>query len=108
MSVKAFLLGGYEVGFTTSDSQYFPVDGAKLSYFDAGTGGTAYEKRIANLNGSATVWWLRSPNTIYTYYAWLVNSIGNCSSNYCLSSYGLRPALILPYDFKFTSGQIAA
>ena len=35
LSVKAFLLSGYEVGFTTSDSIYFPVDGAKLDYFTA-------------------------------------------------------------------------
>lgn len=29
---KIFLLSGYEIGFTTSDNSYFPVDGAKLSY----------------------------------------------------------------------------
>ena len=48
LSVKAFLLGGYEVGFTTSDSQYFPNDGAKLSYFDAGTGSTALSSELRN------------------------------------------------------------
>ena len=32
---KIFLLSGYEIGFTTSDNPYFPVDGAKLSYFEA-------------------------------------------------------------------------
>lgn len=50
---KIFLLSGYEIGFTTSDSQYFPQDGAKLSYFEPGTGTSANNKRIANLNGSA-------------------------------------------------------
>ena len=34
LSCKIFLLSGYEVGFTTSDNPYFPVDGAKLSYFE--------------------------------------------------------------------------
>ena len=104
-----FPLGGYEVGFSTSDDKYFPVDGAKLSYFDAGTGATAKNKRIAKLNGSATGWWLLSPGTDYTNdYAWIVNSNGNCVRTSCTYSHGIRPALILPYDFKFTSDQIAA
>ena len=63
LSCKVFLLSGYEVGWTTSDNSYFPVDGAKLSYFESGTGSSANNKRIAKLNGSATRWWLRSPNT---------------------------------------------
>ena len=66
---KIFLLSGYEIGFTTSDNSYFPVDGAKLSYFEAGTGSSALNKRIAYLNGSAADWWLRSPNT---------NNTNNC------------------------------
>ena len=49
LSTKIFLLSGYEVGFTTSDNSYFPVDGAKLSYFESGTGSSALNKRIANL-----------------------------------------------------------
>lgn len=49
---KIFLLSGYEIGFTTSDNSYFPVDGAKLSYFESGTGSSALNKRIAYLNGS--------------------------------------------------------
>ena len=51
LSCKIFLLSGYEVGWTTSDNQYFPVDGAKLSYFESGTGTPANNKRIAYLNG---------------------------------------------------------
>ena len=108
LSVKAFLLGGYEVGFTTSDNQYFPVDGAKLSYFDAGTGTTANNKRIAKLNGSATYWWLRSPSASGASDAWRVRSNGSYHGISCTYSYGIRPTLILPYDFKFTSDQIAA
>ena len=55
LSCKIFLLSGYEVGFTKSDSSYFPVDGARLAYF------TDANKRIAYLNGAAGSWWLRSP-----------------------------------------------
>ena len=108
LSCKIFLLSGYEVGFRQSDNQYFPQDGAKLSYFEAGTGSSANNKRIAKLNGSATHWWLRSPYTGNTDNAWLVNSNGLYDLGNCANSYGIRPALILPYEFKFTSGQIAA
>lgn len=93
---KIFLLSGYEVGWTTSDYSYFPVDGAKLSYFESGTGTSANNKRIANLNGSAADWWLRSPYTSVAYNVWYVISNGVCSSNSASYSYGIRPALILP------------
>ena len=96
LSAKIFLLSGYEVGWTTSDYSYFPVDGAKLSYFESGTGTSANNKRIANLNGSAAYWWLRSPRTGSTYYVWCVLSDGLCGNYYASNSYGIRPALILP------------
>lgn len=98
---KIFLLSGYEVGWTTSDYSYFPVDGAKLSYFESGTGTSANNKRIANLNGSAAFWWLRSPYTDYTNRVWRVYSDGNYGNNYASSSYGIRPALVLPSNALF-------
>lgn len=96
LSAKIFLLSGYEVGWTTSDYSYFPVDGAKLSYFESGTGTSANNKRIANLNGSAAVWWLRSPYTYGTSSVWCVSTDGYCLSDYASYSGGIRPALILP------------
>lgn len=96
LSCKIFLLGGYELGWTTSNDQYFPVDGAKLSYFTAGTGSAANNKRIANYNGSAAFWWLRSPYTISTGSVWVVSSGGVCDFLFCRTTYGVRPALILP------------
>ena len=100
---KIFLLSGYEVGWTTSDYSYFPVDGAKLSYFESGTGTSANNKRIANLNGSAADWWLRSPYANDTRYVWCVNSNGNCYGNRASNSNGIRPALVLPSNAKFDS-----
>ena len=94
LSAKIFLLSGYEVGWTTSDYSYFPVDGAKLSYFESGTGTSANNKRIANLNGSAANWWLRSPNTNNTNNVWNVNSNGNYNNNNASNSNGIRPALM--------------
>lgn len=96
LSAKIFLLSGYEVGWTTSDYSYFPVDGAKLSYFESGTGTSANNKRIANLNGSAATWWLRSPYTGNTNHVWYVYTSGDCYGNYASYSIGIRPALILP------------
>ena len=93
---KIFLLSGYEIGFTTSDNSYFPVDGAKLSYFEAGTGSSALNKRIAYLNGSAAYWWLRAPSTYYANYVWGVNSDGGYYYSNASNSDGIRPALILP------------
>ena len=93
---KIFLLSGYEIGFTTSDNSYFPVDGAKLSYFEAGTGSSALNKRIAYLNGSAAYWWLRSPGTYGTNLVWFVHSDGDYGGSSASDSFGIRPALILP------------
>lgn len=95
LSCKIFLLSGYEVGFSTSDSSYFPRDGAKLSYFSSGTGSAANNKRIANYNGSATDWWLRSPLTGSTSDVWVVFSSGNCDDWDGYYTYGVRPALVL-------------
>lgn len=92
---KIFLLSGYEIGFTTSDNSYFPVDGAKLSYFESGTGSSALNKRIAYLNGSAAYWWLRSPYTFNTSLVWFVHSSG-CYYYNASNSVGIRPALVLP------------
>lgn len=96
LSCKIFLLSGYEVGWTSSDNQYFPQDGAKLSYFESGTGTSANNKRIAKLNGSAALWWLRSPITYLTNGVWSVYANGDCGVSYASGSYGIRPALILP------------
>lgn len=108
MSAKIFLLSGYEVGWTTSDNGYFPVDGAKLSYFEPGTGSSANNKRIAELNGSAAYWWLRSPRTSSAEGVWRVTGNGNYNSNSAFTLYGIRPAIILQPDFIITDDMLAA
>ena len=98
LSCKIFLLSGYEVGWTSSNNQYFPQDGAKLSYFESGTGTSANNKRIAKLNGSARPWWLRSQNTNYPDDVLLVGTNGSYGSILASYSRGIRPALVLPTD----------
>lgn len=102
LSCKVFLLGGYEIGLPTNQvGSYLPRDGAKLDYFESGTGDSATSKRIAYLNGSAAHWWLRSPYTEDTRYVWGVYTSGVCSGYSPSNSYGIRPALILPKTALF-------
>lgn len=96
LSCKIFLLSGREVGFTNNESSYFPNDGSKLDYFISGNTSSAQQRRVANLNGSATSWWLRSPYTSLTSGVWLVSSNGNYNSWNAGNSCGVRPALVLP------------
>ena len=99
LSAKIFLLSGYEVGWTTRDNQYFPNDGAKLSYFVSGTGTYADNKRIAKLNDKKVIWWTRSPTTNDTYYAWRITTSGSKDYNGTGLLHGIRPAFILPSTF---------
>ena len=89
LSTKVFLLSGYEVGWTTSDNGYFPKDGVRLAYFGNSSGGNS--KRVAYNGSSAAVWWLRSPNTGNSGNGWGVYTDGSGGS-----TYGVRPAFILP------------
>lgn len=109
LPAKIFLLSSYEVGWTISNDSYFPVDGAKLDYFESGTGTSANNKRIANFNGSADQWWLRSPHTSYYDRVWYVHSNGSYrSAGYASSSRCVRPAIILPSDMLVTDDMLAA
>lgn len=94
LSTKVFLLSGYEVGWTTSDDRNFPKDGIRLAYFGSGSGGNS--KRVAYNGSSAAVWWLRSPITSNNYNVWAVYTDGSINYNWYNSSYGVRPAFILP------------
>lgn len=98
LSTKVFLLSGYEVGWTTSDNGYFPKDGAKLDYFGSSSGGNS--KRIAYNGSSAAIWWLRSPLTYDNSYVWRVGTDGSYDSRWYVSSYGVRPAFILPSELS--------
>lgn len=96
---RIFLLSGYEVGWTTSTSGDIPIDGACLSYFN-GTASTD-AKRIANFNGSADHWYLRSPATNSDTDVLRVKNDGGKAAYDASASFGVRPALILPSDALF-------
>ena len=94
LSAKIFLLSATETSFSFS---YMPSgEGAELAYFKGCADNSSDSKRVAKLNGSATSWWLRSPYCGSFYSALYVDANGDWNSNGCSSSYGIRPALILP------------
>ena len=95
LSAKIFLLSATEASFNFSS--YMPSgEGAELAYFKGCADNSSDSKRVAYLNGSAAVWWLRSPFCSNFDLALYVYSNGVWSGNFCSSSYGVRPALILP------------
>lgn len=95
LSAKIFLLSATETSFNFSS--YMPSgEGAELAYFKGCADNSADSKRVAYLNGSATVWWLRSPVCGNFDYALFVYSSGGWGDYYCSYSCGIRPALILP------------
>lgn len=94
LSAKIFLLSATETSFSFS---YMPSgEGAELAYFKGCADNSSDSKRVAYLNGSATSWWLRSPGCSVFYGALYVSSNGDWNGGSCSSSYGIRPALILP------------
>ena len=94
LSAKIFLLSATETSFSFSSMP--SGEGAELAYFKGCADNSSDSKRVAYLNGSAAVWWLRSPYCGHFDYALYVNSNGDWNVNYCSSSVGIRPALILP------------
>ena len=94
LSAKIFLLSATEMSFSFSSMP--SGEGAELAYFKGCADNSSDSKRVAYLNGSATRWWLRSPDCNYFGYALYVYSNGDWRVNYCSNSYGIRPALILP------------
>lgn len=96
LSAKIFLLSATETSFSFSSMP--SGEGAVLDYFNGCATNSSDSKRIAKLNGSATYWWLRSPNCGYSGSALGVDSSGSLYGSGCSSSYGIRPCMILSPD----------
>lgn len=94
LSAKIFLLSATETSFSFSSMP--SGEGAELAYFKGCADNSSDSKRVAYLNGSATLWWLRSPLCYGFNYALYVNSDGDWNGGNCSNSDGIRPALILP------------
>lgn len=94
LSAKIFLLSATETSFSFSSMP--SGEGAELAYFKGCADNSSDSKRVAYLNGSAAVWWLRSPYCDYFSIALVVVSGGGWNGGSCSGSCGIRPALILP------------
>lgn len=104
LTAKIFLLSMYEVGLT--GASWDPGIGVCLSYFE-GTSTANYDsKRVAYLNGTASAWWLRSPNINGLGDVRRIDSSGNYANSTYSSTIGVRPALILDSSLLVSEGGI--
>lgn len=101
LSTQVFLLSAIEIGFSEDNAN---VEGAVLSYFN----GVANSDRIAYFDGTAAIWWLRSPYVSTAMSggsgAWFVNPDGSGIYTRVNNNYGIRPAIILPSDTVIVDG----
>ena len=96
LDAKIFLLSIREVDYTGSSS-YAPEDGACPDYFNGADDST----KIAYLDGTATWWHLRSPNTNSASSGWYVTTTGGFTYGGVDGERGIRPALILSANAVF-------
>lgn len=94
LECKLFPLGGYEVGLGGAN-RALPIDGAKLDYFEAGIDAAANNKRVANLNSAAAIWWARSAVNNNTNGKFYIMADGSFGSTTVSPSYGARPAMVM-------------
>ena len=102
LRVKIFLLSFTETNLI--QGQEPTNEGTCLSYFSGTVQNGNDTKRVAYLNGAAIYWWLRSPrcySSTASRNALSVKSDGGWVSNACSTSYGIRPALVLPSNALF-------
>lgn len=80
-----------------------PDDGTVLEYFD----GAANSERVAEYNGSTTAWYTRSPSTNSTSQVWFVSTGGGIAHGGSATDVtGIRPAIILPPEFRISADLI--
>lgn len=91
LKCQCFSLSAQEVGFPNSIDAYLTVDGAPLAYFAENSN----SKRVAHLNGAATIWYTRTPSQRGQNFLAIVWSSGEYDANRS-GTYGIRPAIILP------------
>lgn len=95
LSAKIFLLSAAETSFSHA---YMPSgEGTELAYFKGCADDSSDSKRVAYFGRSADFWWLRSPSCSgFSNYAMYVDSNGALGYYLSPSSYGIRPAFVLP------------
>ena len=101
VSAKIFLLSMREMGTPAAQKTGLADEGALLDYFTDGDGGDD------PLRASSARYWTRSPYTGGGGNVWSVaGESGICSYRAGSSSYGVRPALILPQAMPVEDGAV--
>ena len=98
LSCRAFLLSSREYG---GGHYAMPADGVALDYFKDNNS----NDRIAYYSGQPVIHWTRS-DRINGSSMWVVSEAGLLISNKISSSFGVRPAFILPYDYQFEESEV--
>ena len=111
LSRKVFLLSAVEIGFVTGNNGiYMPDDGVKLDYFISGVSADAIAKRMTNINHSYNGnnfcnWWTRSaPMGLEENGSIIATSNGTPQQATSSGKWGVRPALIVPFNALFEPG----
>ena len=94
MFAKIFLLSATETSIKFSYTA--SGEGAVLVYFEGCNYTGADSTRVAYFGSSAYAWWLRSLDRVNDGWALYVDKHGGCGDSSSFTSYGIRPALILP------------
>lgn len=99
LPAKIFLLSATETSFYYMHSTP-KNEGAELAYFKGCADNDSDSKRVAYLNGSVAVWWLRTPycGMYSSDYAFYVSTRGGKNDVVCSDTGGVRPCMILPQD----------
>lgn len=101
VSAQIFLLSMREMGTPATQKTGLADEGALLDYFTDGDGGAD------PLRASSARYWTRSPYTGGGGNVWSVaGESGICSYRVGSSSYGVRPALILPQAMPVEDGAV--
>ena len=102
LSTKVFLPSAIEVGCVYDSSKGIMTDGGCLSYFSGISSYSNNTKRIFYMDGTATAWWLRSPNSTGSQKVHKMTTLGGIdNSNYPTGTSGIIPALVLPSTALF-------
>ena len=88
------IYAGTERSTDGADGTVYPYYGAGYSDLTA-PGAGADSNRIKYRNGSATYWWLRTPNAGYGYTVRIVGPTGYLSDLNADGSYGVAPACVI-------------
>ena len=103
---NVFLLSATELNWGSGVNSC--VDGASLEYFS--NCAETDDKRISNYNGSASVYWTRSPYCNSNYenkgIVSVTNGGGWTADNCSIQTRGVRPALILPSTALFDTNTL--